>query len=84
MIIGKEFKNFQTNKSFENKRVTKKPISAKDIFTQEPSQYKYTNPLNKSSMNEKALAVLNDRLKKGTITLEEFQKKCNTVAKNNR
>lgn len=70
--------NINIPKPLENKPTT----NFKNVFTKEISQYKYSNPSNTNDMRDKALASLNDRLSKGTITMDEFQKQCANLNKN--
>ena len=43
--------------------------------------YKYTNPTDEIMMHDKSIAMLHERLNNNTITLEEFNKKCEKIGK---
>ncbi len=80
MIIGKEPLN--SNKNLKNKWLREeKEENKKNIFTNDLSAYKYASPTNNDAMYDKSLAMLNERLEKGMITLEEFNKKCASLGK---
>ncbi len=96
MIIGKNpfprNKNFENLKVEKNKKIKndKKVTSripnksippTKNVFIKDMEAYQHTNILNKEEMNEKSFAMLNDRLSKGVITQEEFNKQCKKIAK---
>lgn len=90
MIIGN---NFTNNNNFGKKIInnnnnfipnkSKTPNTKKNIFTRDVSSYQNANIMNKKEMNNKSLAMLNDRLEKGTITIEEFSKQCQKFSKKN-
>lgn len=82
MIIGR-------NNSFNNKRFEKtnfsnlhKETEKKNIFTNDVSAYRYANPLDSDKMHEKALAMLQDRLDKGLISMEEFNVQLKRITRN--
>ena len=82
MIIGR-------NNSFNNKRFEKtnfsdlhKETERKNIFTNDVSAYRYTNPLDSERMHEKSLAMLQDRLDKGLISMEEFNVQLKRITRN--
>lgn len=82
MIIGK-------NTSFNNKRFEKtnfsdlhKETERKNIFTNDVSAYRYANPLDSGKMHEKSLAMLQDRLDKGLISMEEFNVQLKRITRN--
>lgn len=70
MIIG-------NNKPIKNKGFQ----APKNIFTKELTEKQHINPLNKNEMSDKTLALLHQRLQQGTITLDEFNKKCEQLRK---
>lgn len=86
MIIGNgnnSNKSFNINNNFQkniNKSISnteqKRNVFTKDIFSIEGG-----NTSNSNDMYNKSLAMLNDRLEKGLITMDEFNKKCNSIAK---
>ena len=41
----------------------------------------HTDVMNKSEMNNKAFAMLQERLSNGTISIEEFNRKCKELGK---
>lgn len=87
MIIGNNNENnfFNKNFIFEEKKIQQqKKASQENIFTQEMNAFKYTNPTNNNEMYNKSLAILNERLKNKTITMEEFNKQCAQLAKNSK
>ena len=82
MIIGR-------NNSFNNKRFEKtnfsdlhKETEKKNIFTNDVSAYCYANPLDSERMHEKSLAMLQDRLDKGLISMEEFNAQLKRITRN--
>ena len=82
MIIGR-------NNSFNNKRFEKtnfsdlhKETERKNIFTNDVSAYRYANPLDSERMHEKSLAMLQDRLDKGLISMEEFNAQLKRITRN--
>ena len=83
MIIGDN--NFKNN-SFENKFKRyndnkNNQNQGHNIFVKDIKENVYSNATSTNDMNDKALAMLNERLKNGLITLEEFNKKCQELAK---
>ena len=83
MIIG-------GNSSFNNKRFEKTNFSnlhkeeKKNVFTNNLASYHYANPLDSKKMHEKSLAMLQDRLDKGLISMEEFNNQLKRINRNNR
>lgn len=82
MIIGR-------NNSFNNKRFEKtnfsdlhKETERKNIFTNDVSAYRYANLLDSERMHEKSLAMLQDRLDKGLISMEEFNAQLKRITRN--
>ena len=49
------------------------------MFVEDNTINKHTDPTNQNDMYDKTLAMLNERLQKGAITLEEFNKKCSIL-----
>lgn len=78
--LGNHFENntfVNKNQEFQkNIRQEQKNIFTKDIKTQQ-----HINPINKNDMADKTLAILHERLQKGTISLEEFNKRCEELGK---
>lgn len=91
MIIGNnnnenKFKdnNFLDNDTFNsqfNDYKENSKIKHKNIFVKDLKDQKYTNVNNKDDMYDKSLAMLNDRLKNGLISFDEFNKQVNLLAK---
>ncbi len=91
MIIGNnnnenKFRNnnFLDNDTFNNQFNDYKENSKmqhKNIFVKDLKDQKYTNVNNKDDMYDKSLAMLNDRLKNGLISFDEFNKQVNLLAK---
>ena len=46
------------------------------------SAYRYANPLDSERMHEKSLAMLQDRLDKGLISMEEFNAQLKRITRN--
>lgn len=78
MIIGNN-----SNNGFNNMRKINYNNSTDKIKEQpyKPQNNKYSNPLNKNEMADKTYQMLEERLRNGLITLEEFHKKCNKLSK---
>ena len=68
--------NISINKFEKTKVSSKRNDFTKDIFSMEGG-----NASSSNDMYNKAIAMLNDRLEKGTITMDEFNKKCREIAK---
>ena len=91
MIIGNnnnenKFKdnNFLDNDTFNNQFNDYKEnskVQHKNIFVKELKDQKYTNVNNQNDMYDKSLAMLNERLKNGLISFDEFNKQVNLLAK---
>ena len=81
MIIG-------GNNSFNNKKFEKTNFSdlhkeeKRNVFTNNLASYRYANPLDSEKMHEKSLAMLQDRLDKGLISMEEFNNQVKKIARN--
>ncbi len=76
--------NFLDNDTFNNQFNDYKENSKmqhKNIFVKDLKDQKYTNVNNKDDMYDKSLAMLNDRLKNGLISFDEFNKQVNLLAK---
>ena len=89
MILNNKPNNLSTN-HFENNQFKNKNLEfqerlnqsqEKNIFTEDFTTQKHTNPIDKNDMSDKSLAMLHERLKQGTITLDEFNKKCEQLGK---
>lgn len=84
MIIGNNNNNNNfNNNNFENKFKKYQDNTQNhtgNIFVKDIKQHVYGDPTSSNDMNDKALAMLNERLQNGLITLEEFNKKCQEIA----
>ena len=81
MIIGKNFNNQQSqsqrfHQNFQKLQNQNKITNKSNGFVKDLSQHKHVNPTNSNDMHDKTLALLNDRLQKGQITMDEFSKQC--------
>ena len=80
--LGNHFENNKfVNKNQEFQERMSNTQSQKNIFTQDIKTQQHKNPTNKNDMYDKTLALLHERLQQGSITLEEFNKKCRDLAK---
>lgn len=70
-----KFKN-QNNTFQQNMKNNQKNIFTKDIKTNQ-----HINPVNKNDMADKTLALLHERLEKGSISLDEFTRQCELLGK---
>lgn len=70
-----QFKN-QNNTFQQNMKNNQKNIFTKDIKTNQ-----HVNPVNKNDMADKTLALLHERLEKGSISLDEFTRQCELLGK---
>lgn len=50
-------------------------------YVEDIKSINHSNPISNKDMRTKSLAMLQERLDKGLITLEEFNKKCNALSK---
>ena len=74
--------NFDTkfNQYKDNSKITKK----KNIFVKDIKEQAHTNVNSEDAMYNKSLAMLNERLKNGLITLEEFNRQVKELARKRR
>lgn len=74
--------NFETkfNQYKDNSKITKK----KNIFVKDIKEQAHTNVNSQDDMYNKSLAMLNERLKNGLITLEEFNRQVKELARKRR
>lgn len=82
MIIGNNQNN--QNQVFNNKMNTIKQNAANTKGIVSPISHntlQHKDVLNKNDMNDKAFAMLQERLSNGLITIEEFNKKCTQLGK---
>ena len=76
--------NNQPTNSFENKwnkiqEYNENRTKRKNVFVKDIKEQHYTNSSNANQMHDKTLAMLHERLQNGTITLEEFNKRCSIL-----
>ncbi len=76
MIIGNN-----SNKSFNHNPINYNTNNTQKKFNSTPNQNHYNNPLNKNEMADKTYQMLEERLKNGLISLEEFHRQCNKLSK---
>ena len=78
MIIGNN-----SNNGFNNIKNINYNNNSNDKKKEQPYQpqnnNKYSDPLNKKEMADKTYQMLEERLRNGLITIEEFHKKCNKL-----
>lgn len=82
------FKNSPGNQ-FENNQFSNKNYNfqqgqsnhQKNIFTNDIKTQQHINPTSKNDMADKTLALLHERLEKGSISLDEFNKRCEELGK---
>lgn len=63
------------------------PNQKKNIFNpmnEKVSSFQRSNVMNKDEMNNKAFAMLQERLSNGTISIEEFNRKCHELGKHSK
>ena len=81
--IGKQ--NFVSNNRQMQERINDnntnnmKPLVSP--MNEKASTMIHTDVMNKSEMNNKAFAMLQERLNNGTISIEEFNRKCKELGK---
>ena len=92
MIIGNNGFNgnengFQGN-NFENKfkryQQNGESHQGRNVFVKDIKEQAHSNVVSKDEMYDKSLAMLHERLAKGLISLDEFNKKCAELAKHRR
>lgn len=86
MLINKNFNNPQQqvkrfNDNFQRMQDQHKRMTNNNGFIKDLQQHQHVNPTSKHDMHDKTLALLNDRLQKGQITMEEFNKQCTQLGK---
>lgn len=69
------------NNNLNNKVVKPSTSSKRNVFTKNIFSIEGGNASSSDDMYNKSIAMLNDRLEKGTITIDEFNKKCRDIAK---
>ena len=87
MIVGNN--NFKKMNTFINNNHNQNNINSNNnqhsqpILNNNQSIMQHSNVLNKDEMTDRAFRMLNERLRNGTITIEEFNKRCRKLGKNN-
>ena len=80
--LGNSFENNQfTNKNHTFQQNINLSNNKKNIFTHDLKTQQHINPINKNDMADKTLAILHQRLEQGSISLEEFNKRCTELGK---
>ena len=79
MIIGND--NFNNKNNFENKwnelqKHNQERPAHKNVFVKDIKEQKYANAKDTSGMQDKTLAMLQNRLENNLISSEEFNQKC--------
>lgn len=87
---NQKFENSNFNNQNRNNRLNQNPSQnqgpnqnnnfSNNLLTKDISSFKYANIENKTEVYDKSLAILHDRLKNKSITLDEFNRKCRELA----
>lgn len=83
--IGK--RNFITNNNLNNNTNNNINRNNKTRFNpihEKPSSLNHSNVMDKEEMKNKAFVMLQERLSNGTISIEEFNRKCHELGKNSK
>ena len=67
--------NNNQNNTFNQKKNILNPMN------ENSSSFMHSNIMNKDEMKNKAFAMLQERLSNGTISIEEFNRKCHELGK---
>ena len=84
MIIGKDT-NLQANRNQfvrENHQPTA-PATQLNPMIEASRTMQHTNVMSRDEMTNKSFAMLEDRLNKGLISMEDFKKRCTELGKRN-
>ena len=84
MIIDTNGQNNFKNSSFDNNWQQVKNnsnVKTNNVFTKNITEMQHTNPSNTQDMNERALAVLEQRYQNKNININDFHKKCDQLNK---
>ena len=74
--------NLSQNKTNNNQHNTfNQKKSILNPMNENSSSFMHSNIMNKDEMKNKAFAMLQERLSNGTITIEEFNRKCHELGK---
>ena len=81
MIIGNNTnmqpKSFLRKEQGENST----PVNNMNPMVESNRAMQHTDVMSKNEMNDKAFSMLQDRLNKGLISMDEFNKMCNQLGK---
>ena len=72
--------NRPNQKSNQSQGLNQNNNFSNNLLTKDISSFKYANIENKTEVYDKSLAILHDRLKNKSITLDEFNRKCRELA----
>jgi len=74
--------NLSQNKTNNNQHNTfNQKKSILNPMNENSSSFMHSNIMNKDEMKNKAFAMLQERLSNGTISIEEFNRKCHELGK---
>ncbi len=74
-------KNYSNNTFNNNNWSNKFQSEKRNVFTKGINDFNHTDPTNRNDMSDKALAMLHERLEKNLISEEEFNRKCQAIAR---
>lgn len=83
MIIGKNT-NLQRKNSFINQQPSDNSLNTQNKINplmEENRVMQHTNVMSQKEMKDKAFSMLQDRLDKGLISLDEFNRQCSKLGK---
>lgn len=80
MIIGKNT-NLQNQNNFVKENNTSNTFHGKNPVLETNRTMQHANVMNKNEMTDKAFSMLQDRLNKGLISMDEFSKACVKLGK---
>ncbi len=82
MIIGKN-SNLQHHNNFvkNNTNPINSPTTTINPKVNQQQNIQHANIMSKQEMNDRAFTMLQDRLNKGLISIEEFNKMCSKLGK---
>ena len=84
MIIGNNNDNLNKNNNFNNKingPDIDNPNKSHNPFVDNINSMQHSDPISREEMRDKSIAMLQDRLENGLITLEEFNQKVKNINK---
>ncbi len=80
MIIGNNT-NMQPKSFLRKEQNENTPVSQMNPMVESNRTMQHTDVMSKNEMNDKAFSMLQDRLNKGLISMDEFNKMCNQLGK---